>query len=71
MHSCWMHAFLSDIWVAQEAVRVRDREVRRLGAEVARGASVDGQAAHFRAEAHEGIIVQLSQQVRGCRMRSL
>ncbi len=49
--------------MAQEAVKVRDREIRRLGAEVCKGSSVDAQALQLRAEAHEGIIVQLSQQV--------
>ena len=42
---------------------MRDREIRRLGAEVCKGGGVDARALQFRAEAHEGIIVQLSEQV--------
>jgi hypothetical protein len=47
----------------QEAVRARDAEIARLSAQGGQGISnLDAAALQLRAEAHEGVILQLNQQ---------
>ena len=47
----------------QAALRRRDTEIGRLGAQVERGRDVDGLVMHHRNETNESIILQLHQQV--------
>ena len=47
----------------QAALRRRDSEIGRLGAQVERGRDVDGLVMHHRNETNESIILQLNQQV--------
>ncbi len=50
----------------QAALRRRDTEIGRLGAQVERGRDVDGLVMHHRNETNESIILQLNQQVSIC-----
>ena len=50
----------------QAALRRRDSEIGRLGAQVERGRDVDGLVMHHRNETNESIILQLNQQVGVC-----
>lgn len=60
--TCHRTHLICPAWL-QEALELRDAEIQRLTAQVAKGPDVDQLAQQYRNDANEAVILQLNQQV--------